>query len=169
MRAYRLIYGLMVLALVGCKATQTTTSVPSGTYQEDLKVWRPEMPNVDTQEPNSEVVNQLMPLQFPGSIKAELDSINAMMAKANTRPRNVNGYTIQIYSGTSREEGNKHLMSFRVKFPDIEVEMIYFQPDFKVKAGKYQDKLQAYEAHERVKVEFPQSLLIPEQITLKYE
>jgi hypothetical protein len=168
MRVDRLIFGLTVLVLVGCKATQTTTSVPASTYQEDLKVWRPEMPTIDTAVATY-AYNQLMPLQFAGSIKSELDSINAMMTRANARPRNVNGYTIQIYSGTNREEGNKHLMNFRVKFPDIEVEMIYFQPDFKVKAGKFQDKLQAYEAHERVRVEFPQSLLIPEQITLKYE
>ena len=163
MRFDRLVILLIVLALFNCKGTQptqTTTQV----YEEDLSVHRPQLKPVETFEVRTEPV-----VELTGHIAEELDSITAMISRENLKPRTEQGYTIQLYNGSNREEATKALGRIRIKFPDIEAELSYFQPDFKVKAGQFLDRVVAYETFEEVRREFPNALLIPEKIKINYD
>lgn len=151
---------LSALAVFGCKTTQTTQSVGTvSSYSEDISVHRPTFENKITDVPLDTAT-----YEPEGHIRAELDSINKMIIRENFKPRTEQGYTIQVYNGASREDAVQALGEVRVKFPDIEANMTYYQPDFRVKAGQFLDRVVAYETYEKVKKEFRTALLVPEKI-----
>lgn len=159
MRLDRLII-LSGLVVLGCKTTQTTQSIGTvSSYSEDISIHRPKFDQII-----AEVAVDTASYKPEGHIRAELDSINQLIIRENLKPRTEQGYTIQVYNGPSREKAMTALGEFRVKFPDIEANMTYFQPDFRVKAGKFLDRVVAYESYEKVKKEFITALLVPEKI-----
>lgn len=156
----------MLVAFWGCKTTQTSTTAGSS-YEEDLSVHRPPL---QWQQENTPEQLPAMATALPtGHLRAELDTLSSIIAANNSLPRTENGYTIQLYGGPSRESATKVIADFGVKFPEIKTEMTYFQPDFKVKAGKFVDRITAYETFEQVKVEFPDALLVPEKVKINYD
>lgn len=165
MRADRLIIWTLILFVWSCKTTQTTNTSTPSVYEEDLSLLRPKL------EPKKEPIElKVQEAVIPsGHLKVELDSISNMIARENLKPRTEQGYTIQIYSGSSRDEATKALGKVRLAFPDVESNISYFQPDFKVKSGKFTNRLNAYETYEQVKIQFPEALLIPENIKINHE
>lgn len=165
MRAYRLIILVAIAALSGCKTTQTTQAVTQTTYSEDLSILRP-----DFGEKQEATIQRSEPtVALDGHLKMELDSISNMISRENAKPRIEQGFTIQLYNGSSRDEATKALGKIRVKFPEIKARMTYYQPDFRVKAGQFIDRIIAYETYERVRRTFPEALLIPEKIKINYD
>lgn len=163
MRADRLIIWIAALVLLGCKTTQP--SKPAPIYDEDLRIHRPPLASkFTTDEVKVEQTGTLT-----GHIKTELDGISELIIQENAKPRTEQGYSIQIYSGSNREEANMALGRIRIVFPEMDAQLIYFQPDFKVKVGQYTDRLEAYQAFEKVRVEFVDALLIPEKVKINYD
>lgn len=165
MRIDRLIIMTSILFAWGCKTTQTSTTASASVYEEDLSLLRPKL-EAKSEPIELKVEEAVIP---SGHLKMELDSISNMIVVENGKPRTENGYTIQVYSGSSREEATKALGKVRVFFPEIESTISYFQPDFKVKSGQFTNRLNAYETYERVKQQFADALLIPENIKINYE
>jgi len=164
MRINRLV---ILITLVGCKvATPTATS----TYTEDLSVHRPVYsPSTDAADTSaiaSETVNYV-PLE--GHIKAELDSIAKIAYEQNKAGRYVDGFVIQVYSGTSRDEANTARLKMDKLFPELSPKMSYHQPSFRVKGGRFTDRLEAHRIYNTVRADFPRALLIPERYLLTYE
>ncbi|MCP4459716.1 MAG: hypothetical protein GY816_17080 [Cytophagales bacterium] len=134
-------------------------------YDEDLSVHRPslgETIGLSTRRTEPTVIPE-------GHIKMELDSISNMISRENTKPRIEQGFTILLYNGSNRENATRALGRIRMRFPEIKAKMTYFQPDFKVKAGRFVDRIMAYETYERVRKNFPEALLIPEKIRINYD
>lgn len=167
MRANRLI---ILLFLAACKAT--TPSSSSSAYTEDLSIHRPViMPVGDEtqQSDNSEELQTEPYIPLSGHIKQELDSISKVALAQNKEGRYVDGYVIQVYSGNSREAANQARSKMYEFFAELEPKVSYHQPNFRVKAGKFTDRLKANRVHQQVKEEFPRALLLPERFLVKYE
>ncbi|MEP1035333.1 SPOR domain-containing protein [Ekhidna sp.] len=166
MRAHRLI---ILLLLVGCKATAPTSS--TGSYVEDLSIHRPViMPTEnESEEPDTQEVQTEPYTPLTGHIKQELDSISKVAYAENIKGRYVDGYVIQVYSGNSRGEANQARSKMYEFFAELEPKVSYHQPNFRVKAGKFTDRLKANRIHQQVKQEFPRALLLPERFLIKYE
>ncbi|MEM7297880.1 MAG: SPOR domain-containing protein [Bacteroidota bacterium] len=167
MRTYRLI--IIPILLIGCKAAPPTSS---GAYSEDLKIHRPvssvELGEKQNEENDDEVVQEnYKPLE--GHIKAELDSIAKISYLQNKEGRYVDGYIIQVYSGNSREDANTARNKMDSLFPKLEPKISYRQPSFRVKAGKFINRLEAHRIYNDVKAEFPRALLLPERFLMSYE
>ncbi|MBC6410947.1 MAG: SPOR domain-containing protein [Ekhidna sp.] len=158
---------LIVLGLlVSCKVVPITQR----TYSEDLSIHRPvtavEEEPIDTL---GMVVHNEPYKPLKGHIKAEMDSISKIAYFRNKEGRFVDGFVIQIYSGTNREKAKE--VSYRTNqlFPDLKSKMSYHQPNFRVKGGRFTDRLNAHRVYRRVKKQFPGALLIPERLLLSYE
>ena len=163
MRAYRLI---ILLGLAACKATAPSSS--SGEYSEDLSVHRPQLETVAIKDAAVETqASEYIPLS--GHIKSELDSISKVSYLQNKTGRYVDGYIIQVYSGTSRQEANDLQTKMAELFPDLNAKVSYRQPSFRVKGGKFINRLEANRVYDEVKSEFPRALLIPERFLISYE
>ena len=165
MRTYRLAIFFLFAA---CKATTPTSSV--GGYTEDLSVHRPQSSATSQSETKEEATSRkeaYVPLT--GHIKDELDSIAKIAYEQNKAGRKVDGYVIQVYSGTSRNDANEAQIKAAELFPDLEAKITYRQPSFRVKGGKFIDRLEANRIYNEVKKEFPRALLIPERLVISYE
>lgn len=164
MRTYRLI---ILLFLGACKAATPTSS---SKYSEDLSVHRHALSTADSDsiKTSQEVISETYnPLQ--GHISMELDSIAKIAYLENKAGKYVDGHIIQVYSGNSREEANEARSKMYEFFPELDPKMSYHQPNFRVKAGRFTNRLKANRVYEQVKEEFPKALLIPERFLQKYE
>jgi hypothetical protein len=78
------------------------------------------------------------------------------------------GYRIQIYSSSNRnarEESNKAMAEFIIKFPDIKPYQLYADPGyFKIRVGDFRTKTEATRLFLRVSKEFHDAYLVPDFI-----
>ena len=91
-----------------------------------------------------------------------LDSID----RINASKLFVQGYTIQVYSGLSRDEaGNarKKLVEELGMRSDLE----YVQPKFRVRVGTYFTGMEAQRDLVRLRRAFPNAILVPERVSIK--
>ncbi len=156
--------GIIIAFLVACKAAPPTATLP--TYEEDLSVHRPEM---DTTTVNAEVAKTEEFVPLTGHIKAELDSIVRVSVAQNKEEKLVDGFVIQVYNGNSRDRANEVWRQMDRNFSELSPKISYHQPNFRVKAGRFTDRLKAHRIFQRVKEEFPKSLLVPERLSMTYE
>lgn len=159
-------YPLFMLALLiwftSCKPSQPTQVT---NYSEDLSVHRPEVTPVKEKVEEEELVIQ-EPVPLTGHIRAELDSILAIIVAGNLGKEYWEGYTIQVHNGLNREEAydiRRRVEELELNLP---VRLEYRQPNYKVKVGFYFDQLNAHADLMTLKGEFSSSLLIPEKIKL---
>ena len=144
-------------AIVSClpikKAGNTTKS-------EDLSVYRPKYADTDTQvnnedEPKDTVFNE--PTQ---DITEEVDKTLAT-AYRNEKGNYMMGYTIQVYSGTSRDRADYRKSIVYQIIPDARPKIDWNAPNYKVRVGNYIEKLEAHKIYTQIKKEIPQAILIP--------
>lgn len=165
---------LAYLFLIGCASHTSTTSSTGGTtpqpgrYSEDLSILRPKIesptttvtpPANDDKKPNVYVEPRL-------TVNKKLDEVLDSINIYNRAQRYLEGFTIQIYSGAKREEAlnvKKHLVS---ALPDLDSEVQYVQPNFRVRAGKYFQRLDAQKDYMAVKQYFPNAIVIPDRIAI---
>ncbi|MEJ2004321.1 MAG: SPOR domain-containing protein, partial [Cyclobacteriaceae bacterium] len=76
----------------------------------------------------------------------------------------VDGYTIQIYTGSSSDDARKLRGKAISLMDDDDVELFYDEPNFKVKVGQYFSRLEAQGDYGKLKEEFPMAIIIPDKI-----
>jgi hypothetical protein len=77
-----------------------------------------------------------------------------------------NGYRIQIFSGSVRNEAYSTQAKFQAKYPGIRTYIIYNEPDFKVKAGDFRTKLEADKFRQELQGSFTGLFIIAEKINI---
>lgn len=158
---------VIFIFLIGCKVAPPA-STP--TYKEDLSVHRPKIEMVAEQ--NSETNQEILTEEFiplTGGIKAELDSIVKISLEENKERKLVDGFFIQVYNGNNREQARKIRNEVAGFYPDLTPKVSYHQPNFRVKAGQFTDRLKAYRIYQEIKVGFPKALLVPDRFVMKYD
>lgn len=143
-------------------------------YQEDISVYLPDysdsLATIDTTIQQKNVIDTTREVSISGpginEITAGIDNFIEEIAKKNRNTNFYVGYTIQIYSGTSREEANEVKNKAYVDMDDSRPRLRYVQPNYKVTIGKYNDKLNAHRVYNDVKKVFPRAIVIPERFKL---
>ena len=157
----------ILLLMVACKATTPTSSV---SYSEDLSVHRPEIEVKGSEEEKGQVGETREPYTaLNDHLKTELDSISRIAYEQNKAGKYIDGYVIQVYLGSSREQANQARAEMYEFFPQLNAKISYRQPNFRVKAGRFTNRLRANRIHQQVKEEFPRAILLPERFLQKYE
>jgi hypothetical protein len=135
-------------------------------YKEDLSIHQPKLDItvIAASDPNSE---EFVPLS--GHIKAELDSIIRISVAQNKEEKIIDGYVIRVYTGNSRDRANQIWTEVDSSFPELAPKISYHQPNFRVKAGRFTDRLEAYRVFQQVKEDFPRAQLVPERFTMNDE
>ncbi|HEX8040729.1 MAG TPA: SPOR domain-containing protein [Chryseosolibacter sp.] len=160
----------VLLIAFGCASPRTTTA-PAGTgkYTEDLSVWRPEIQkpvdSVKTAVPQRTRKNQYVAAKY--AVNEEVDVILDSIYQQNLSRGFVDGYTIQVYSGTKREDALNIKKKLGQSLPDIESDVQYKQPNFRVLTGKYLTRLEAQQDYLSVKRYFPNAIVIPDKISIE--
>jgi hypothetical protein len=161
---------MRIAALIGVLLVALPSMAQRGNrdYYEDLSVWRPRYSNADSVFNNSAGGKKDKPGVVPqltvnDKVNAVLDSIDRL----NAIRKFVDGFTIQIYSGQSREEANNAKKTMVEQVADMKADLQYLQPKFRVKTGSYFTRLEAQKDLTRLKRIFPNAILVPERIAIR--
>lgn len=154
----------------GCASTRTATSASStGKYTEDLSVWRPEtkkaVDSVKATAPERTRKNQYVPARF--AVTQQVDGILDSIHTQNLQRGFVDGFTIQVYSGARREDALNIRKKLSQSLPDLESDVEYKQPNFRVLSGKYYTRLEAQQDYLAVKSYFPNAIVIPDRVPIQ--
>lgn len=170
----------ILIALAGCmlilgcasRVTSSSTSGGTGKYSEDLSVWRPETKTAtdktDTAvaRPEQRIrTNQYVDARF--AINDQVNTVLDSIHHQNISKGYVDGYTIQIYSGTKREDALNVKKRMSQSLPDLASDVEYRQPNFRVRTGKYLTRLEAQQDYLEVKRHFPNAIVIPDRIEIQ--
>lgn len=153
--------------LLACSpTTQPTTS--TGSYDEDLSGLRPQVGSTQVMpDPVEEVEQEEIPYVEPTNhLRAEIDSVIRIKSARNQEAGFLPGFTIQVYSGRSREAANNAKYVVNTLLENEEPQVYYDQPRFRVKVGQYYSRLEAEKNLNLLKGEFRQALILQERIPL---
>lgn len=160
-----------LITLAGCKPSQKTqtTGTQDGKYSEDLTSLRPK---VEEQVPNN--------ITHPDNIKRDpkayvdaqftvnkrLDAVLDSIDRLNLNRKSIEGYTIQVYSGTNKDDALNAKKQLTLSAPNLNSEVQYEQPNFKVRSGRYYTRLEAQKDFDQLKKSFPAAIVVPGQISI---
>lgn len=167
-----LIIVVLFSALVAGCASKVTTSgtATEGKYSEDLSVWRPEseekQDSAKTAADTPDRTRKNQYVEARHSITSQVDNVLDSIYNDNLSKRAIDGYTIQVYSGIKREDALNVKKKLTQSLPDLESDVQYRQPNFRVRTGKYLSRLDAQRDYLAVKRFFPNAIVIPDRIEL---
>jgi hypothetical protein len=78
--------------------------------------------------------------------------------------KKVMGYRIQLFAGNKKLDALKMKVDFMKLYPEINPEIIYQQPNFKVRVGNYRNRLEAQKFLALYKIDFTSSFLVKDEI-----
>jgi hypothetical protein len=167
LRSY-LAFAIVGLVVSACATVSTSTS--GGKYSEDLSAYRPATDQDDEKSDTVSIVvdeavkERAQPsLNINNQLKATLDSVAAYKRETVNY---IDGFTIQVYGGDSRATAREARMDVLRYFPDTEPQMIFDQPNYKVRLGKYYTRLEAQPLFMDIRRRFPTAILVPTRIKI---
>lgn len=134
-------------------------------YSEDLSELRPKFETKDsTWDHQQPVVHEVVEPRYTVNEKVDavLDSIDAL----NSMRKFIPGFTIQVYSGTNRDDAN----NTKKKMLDdlgLRADLLYEQPKWRVKTGRYFTTIEAQKDLMKIRSSFPNAILVPEAIAIR--
>jgi len=81
-------------------------------------------------------------------------------------PESGNGYRVQIFTGSNREQAYNAQSKFNELYPDTKTYIIYAEPNFKVRAGDFRTRMEASKLVEELRSQFSTLFIISEKINL---
>jgi hypothetical protein len=164
------IFAVMLFLASSCSTIKTgksTSGVQKNTYSEDLASYRPE-PFVAEEQP----VDTLSQLTFTDSDSVDVTArLNTVLDSASIYARStikyIDGFTIQVYGGDDRAVAQDYRLNLIRNFPSSEPRMVFEQPNYKVRVGRYYTRLEAQNLFTEVKQVFPKAIVIPARIYIK--
>lgn len=173
MRSHHIfIYFIVVVSLASCASPKNTTvsSSQGQVYSEDLSIWRPkaETPanNNNTTTTVTDNPKQTQYVEPKYAVNKKLDTVLDSINRYNRAKQFIDGFTIQIYAGLKREDALNAKKNLSTSLPDLQSEVVYAQPNFRVKVGKYYTRLDAQRDYVAVKKYFPTAIVIPDKVAI---
>jgi hypothetical protein len=136
-------------------------------YHEDLYQLRPKIEDVVDTLPNANLVREKSDVVASRNVNAKVDVVLDSINRFNASRKFIDGYTIQIYSGQNREEAMNAKKKMSSEVPELNADLEYNQPKFRVRAGNYFSRLEAQKDLLRLKRAFPNAILVPEKILVR--
>ncbi|HEY8936595.1 MAG TPA: SPOR domain-containing protein [Cyclobacteriaceae bacterium] len=161
---------LTYLFLTGCSSQKGVTPTTHGSYSEDLSVVRPKIEaGTDTkvvETTGNNTRRQTTYVEPTINVNKQVDEVLDSINRMNLSQRYIDGFTIQIYSGAKREDALNIKRQITSNVPDVNAEVQYIQPNFRVKVGKYNERIEAQKDYMKVRQYFPNAIVIPERIAI---
>jgi kynurenine formamidase len=166
-KMFELPHYVIYILLSSCASTQTSGSLPS-TYSEDLSYLHPifeQQPDLKTAQPFQEKrKSEYVEPKF--TVNKLLHDVLDSIDQINLSRKMLDGFCIQVYSGQKKEDALNVKRTMDQYMPEMKAEIVYTQPTFRIKAGKYYTQLDAQENFAEVKNYFPNAILIPDKIAI---
>lgn len=162
---------LTVLLISSCATAQK-----SGSYTEDLSVHRPTYQPADVKKENKEKTPEKTAKKDNKKVEKsgknrneQLQQISDSVIVKNQSILYANGFRVQVYSGTDKTKAMEARKMVLKRFPTINVHFIYHQPDWRIRVGDYDNRLEIQKVYYELKMDFPNALIVPDQIYISTE
>ncbi len=159
----------IVFVLMSCAKgqTQMKQDTTKGMFKEDLTAYRPKYdtdsaPKTSKDTKNTPPANNSTSPNAALSADARVDSV----AARNRGVKNAQGFRVLVYSGNSSEESRKVRERIYKILPDADIYSQYKQPTFRVKVGDCFNRIEANNLYVKLKEEFPEAKIVPDQINI---
>jgi len=99
-----------------------------------------------------------------------IDKIEQQYIDAWKKIKKINGFKIQITSFSGANSKNlidKTAEQFKQQFPNVPCQVSYYEPYFRLRAGNYSTKLEAYKALKEIIPFFPGAFIVKDLIDIK--
>ncbi|MGE0588900.1 MAG: SPOR domain-containing protein [Cyclobacteriaceae bacterium] len=164
--AFNLMLSLLLIQ-ASCAAQQSTGGSSGEAYSEDLTAYRPKFENESRDTTTGqEIVKDNQPVLASRTVNSKVDLVLDSLDKINRNRKFIDGFTIQIYSGQNREEAISAKSKMVMEIGDLDANVQYTQPKFRVTVGQYFSKLEAQKDLLRLRKLFANAILVPEKIPL---
>lgn len=165
MRTIMVRFGIIAMAITGCGHLAFGQKGRSN-YHEDLSVLRPRFEATsDTGKVTS--LREKAAFTPMRTVNAKVDTVMDSINRFNRTRKFTDGFTIQVYSGQNKEEAMNTKKKLSAEVSDLNAELQYTQPKFRVRVGSYYSRLEAQKDLLRLKKVFPNAILVPEKIMLR--
>jgi len=164
---YIVLVGVVLAGCAGQKPTSTTST--QGKYAEDISIWRPKVEETTnaTTTTSSDARKQTVYMEPKYAVNKQLDVVLDSMDRYNLSRNYIEGFTIQIYTGLKREDALSAKKQLTTSLPDMDAEVQYVQPNFRVKVGKYYNRLEAQQDYSEVKRYFSSAIIVPDKLPIE--
>jgi hypothetical protein len=158
--------------LSGCFTQKTVSYTTQSNFSDDLSKYRVVFKEGNSQETANSTKEQtqnttsaITNLKPPvSSINVGLDTLLAQISE-NNKHVTIKGYRLQVFSGMLRKDAENVVAELRNLIP-YTGEIEYVQPNFKVKVGNFQNKIDAYQTYYKIKEVFPNVVVMYEKIKI---
>ena len=155
---------LVLFFIMGCATTQQT-STASKRYNEDLSEFRPKVDTAfEVKQERSSFRQTSADFSAEEDVTKLLNSKLDTLAENNREVRFVNGYSIQVYSGSSSSEAYAARDTARLVLPQVRTDVEYKQPIYKVRVGRFTERLEVQRTLLKLKPKFPSAISVPQRI-----
>jgi hypothetical protein len=160
---------IFLLGSQACSAQRGQREPKDKGHDEDLSVWRAKFrPAVAADAVPVDTVSEAHPNgEFRFSVNDRLHPILDSISRLQLSRKFIDGFSIQLYSGTKRELAMEAKKVLATKHPDLTGDLLYQQPNFRVKVGRYFTRLEAYRDFAALRKSFPAAIIIPEKILVR--
>lgn len=93
-----------------------------------------------------------------------LDSLIEKNKNLNKIKNAMDGFRIQLFSGTERNNANQLKAKFLAAYPDVPAYLIYQQPYFKLRVGDFRNRMEAQNLFYNLNSEFNQAIIVADKI-----
>ncbi|MHA7877971.1 MAG: hypothetical protein ACX93T_03585 [Bacteroidota bacterium] len=159
----KLVSLILLLMTTGMAGTWRKKDIQH-TYSENLSVHRKSFKISKTANKKTRrktYRKRIKPITPTHAVNDQLDYLLARKKAVNAQVEYVQGYTIQVYAGGSREEAFKVRNKLYTHCPAITPEVTYHLPNYTVSLGRFLDRLEAYPAYDVVRKLMPQAIIRP--------
>jgi len=160
---------VIILAIFSASCSPKVAKKSTADYSENLAKHRPEFEAPEGLQQQGEVVDfaEIEVSVAPhNDITGKLNLLLDTLAERNSKVAFVEGTTILVYSGNSREQATRIRQQVFELLPDSNPSLNFDAPNFKVTVGQYFDRLEAYKDHKALQQQFPNAIIVPKRISI---
>ena len=97
---------------------------------------------------------------------SRIDSLMQVYKKINGEKQTVSGYRVQLFFGSERKKAMDIQSDFLQKYPELHAYLIYQQPNYKVRVGDFNTRLEAFNVYKKLSADYGSAFIVKDEIKL---
>ena len=95
---------------------------------------------------------------------ASIDTLVNRAKAKNLESSTMDGYRVQLFSGSDRNKANLIKSQFKSDLPEVPVYITYRQPYFKLRVGDFRNRIEATQFFLKLEDNYENLLIVPDKI-----
>ena len=156
----------LLIGLNACAPPKTISTQRANTYEENVSPLRInyadslQASSSETASPERTLVSGPVTTQY--AVTTDINEYLDERSELNREKNSYQGFTLQVYTGGSRDEANEAKRRVYDALPEARPTISYNSSIYRVRVGEYANRLAAQADYAMLQEEFPYVLLVPQ-------